>query len=256
MSFKGKRLWWPLKVGSKVVEALIDTGAATSVLPRKLVRGETIVDEWNVITPLGSRMEPIVAPVGIELNGLDLTGSKFVASKSRFPIIGNNILLANGGVLLGRKGLRLGSDFALPQASATKEATITFGGSGASLSVERIAVSLLIDGTEQEAFIDTGRRTTLAATASAPLPAGSPAKGFEVRLNAFGQFKPTTYLKRKASIVIGEREIELPYRQFVSDKAAPEPFVVGGGILESFDLHVSLQDKVVSFFDSGNAFID
>ena len=201
-------------------------------------------------------MEPIVAPAGVELNGQKLDGTKFVASKTRFPIIGNNILFAHGGLLLGRDGIKFGPrvDNARPLASVN--AIVTYGESDLSHSVERVAVSLLIDGVPQKAFIDTGLRTVMAATASAPLPSGSAAKGFDLKFNALGQFKPATYYKRRAKIMIGEKEMEFPYRQFSSDRFGTEPFVIGGGILEFFDLHIDAHSKVVSFFESGEAFRD
>lgn len=243
-----------MQLGTHEIDALIDTGATASLVPKKFVVGEAIVDEWLIVSPLGSRTEPVVKPSVVFVNGVSVIKPKIAAARTRFPIIGTDILFAAERLTLGMAGMRFGSKPDIERAIATVACSAETVRRSGNTAISRVTATLEIDGHEHQVFIDTGRKATLAATAAAPLPSKSSRRSFDIRFNTLGQFRPSRLYRREAVIAVGQREFIISYEHYPKDRSCAEPFILGGGILEMFDLYIAPKDGIMCFFEPGDAF--
>ncbi|MBH5322817.1 hypothetical protein [Aurantiacibacter sediminis] len=241
----------PLKWRDTATLALVDTGASVSVFPRKMVVGETIIEHAKVATRFGMRREPL-----IELDGVDVDGRRFdcvraLAVKRRTSLVGLQLLMAHDTFWLGREGIGFACEAPQGDVLTTAEVRLLRDDPAFEQRVTGLSLLLELDGRMRECFFDTGRTTLLAASAFLESTEQQGSRGFDLHYNGLGEFGLARYHRRSARIRLGSWSTDIKYRHHHADKTFRQPFVLGGGILKHFDVHVAIPKLQATFYPSG-----
>jgi hypothetical protein len=166
----------------------------------------------------------------------------------KFPLIGSDFLFSSGAVRLSASGLEFNPSYEPANADHCAGLTLDFSGNTLESPVKSVRITLVIDGREQSAFLDTGRRETLAGTAAAPAPGRRSLPKFDVRFNSLGEWKFAPYRSRTATLAIGRSDLTVGYQHFTTDESVAAPFVLGAGILKHYSLVIDPAKGRACFF--------
>ncbi|MEW4448182.1 hypothetical protein [Qipengyuania sp. JC766] len=249
--YKVNRLWVPFRYANYESLALVDSGASVSVVPRRIAAGQPILENANVQTRLATRKEPVVALGPVEVAGSSFEKARFLAMRGRTCLLGLDLLLSRGSLSLGSWGVRFGGTAPAGKALGTVEIDTVHADAAYRSRITGLSLKVEIDGEQQACFLDTGRTSTLAATAALPVPSGSARKGLDIEFNGFGEFGLRRFHRRIAHVRIGTLERNIRFRHLHADKTASQPYVIGGGILKECDILLSPDDRIATFFPAG-----
>jgi hypothetical protein len=250
--FQRNCLWANLQIGSNSALAIIDTGTSTSVAPRKWMIGKTIARYANVATPFSTKEWPVVKDHAIVAGVKSLNEVEFLVSKTRFPIIGNNIIFCEDDVSISTSGVNFGITRSHHAPLATIPLVFSYLKGSAQSGIKSVFFILTIGGTEQKVFFDTGRANLLTATSKFIPQNPIRKKKINIRFNPFGEWGLSYYTQSIAKLRLGSEEFEFQFRHETNDHSVDAPFVIGSSILNHFDIAMSAGEKQARFFPKGS----
>lgn len=237
---------WALTNNNQTL-ALIDSGTAMSVFPNNWPSLAEVEGRENVLTTFGQRQLD-VRKLKMTRIGNEYFEGKVLAGEVSYPIIGNDFIFRANNVLFTRDGLEFDVDYRQGDAIACVGAIVGYQGNTISTPVGSIRLVLNINNTEQIVYFDTGRASTLEASALAPRPIKNLFPRVDIRFNSLGEWSLVPYFSRKALISIGGQKEIIPYRHYYIDRTEDTPFVMGAGILRNFSILIEPRKGRACFF--------
>lgn len=214
--------------------------------------GKTIIRHQNVATPFSTKKFPLVKSDDVIAGSKSLNEVNFLALKTRFPIIGNNIIFCEESVSLSANGVSFDVMRPAQAPLATIPLVHTYRNGTIQSGIKSIFFILTIEGTEQKVFFDTGRADLLTATAQFIPKEPMSKRKINIRFNAFGEWGLSHYTQSRAKIRLGSEEFEYQFRHEVNDRSVEAPFIIGSSIFNYFDIAISVGEKQALFFPKGS----
>ncbi|MFL6772353.1 MAG: hypothetical protein ACJ8ET_00705, partial [Sphingomicrobium sp.] len=228
------RLWARVTDGERHRLGLIDTGASISVFSVNWAKGKPQLASQTMASAFGTRLAPAFkpGPMRIADHGFDFRSG--LVGETSYPIIGSDFLFSFDRIRISKNGLEPNATYDMGEAIYCSPLTLNFAGNNADSPIKSVFFELIVDGVRQKAFLDTGRQGALAATALAPIGNAKHRTRLDIRFNSIREWKLAPYYSRNAALTLGTATVHLPYQHFYNDRTVTAPFVVGGGILETY----------------------
>jgi hypothetical protein len=214
--------------------------------------GKTIIRQQNVATPFSTKKFPLVKSDDVIVGSKTLNEVNFLAIRTRYPIIGNNILLYEESVSLSTTGVRFGVTRPAQVPLATVPLIFSYMNGSVQSGIQAIFFILTIEGIEQKVFFDTGRTDLLTATSQFIPRDPIRRRKIDIRFNAMGEWGLSHYTHYETKLHLGSEYIEHKFRHVVNDRSVNAPFIMGSSILNHFDITISVGDKQALFFRKGS----
>lgn len=214
--------------------------------------GKTIARYANVATPFSTKEWPVVKDQAIIAGVKSLNEVEFLVSKTRFPIIGNNIIFCEDDVSISKSGVNFGITRSRHAPLATVPLVFSYRNGSAQSGIKSVFFILNIGGTEQKVFFDTGRANLLTATSKFIPQNPIRKKKIDIRFNPFGEWGLSTYTQSIAKLRLGSEDFEFQFRHEANDHSVDAPFVIGSSIFNHFDIAMFAGEKQARFFPQGS----
>lgn len=214
--------------------------------------GKTIARYQKVATAFKESEWPVVKVALGQAGHRRIRNLEFLVSKTRFPIVGNNIIFEQDYVALSTEGIHYGLFNSEASPLATFPLITSFRNGSPSSGVKSLFFVLNIDGRDQRVFFDTGRAELLTGTAKLARSKPRGMRRFDFRFNTVGHWGLSTYSKAKATLQIGSQDFEYEYCHLLNEKSVDAPFIMGASILDQFDIAMSISERRATFFPKGS----
>ena len=214
--------------------------------------GKKIVRYQNVATPFSTKKFPLVKCDDVIVGPKIVSEVNFLAMKTRYPVIGNNILLCEETVSLSTTGVRFGVTPPAQVPLATVPLIFSYMNGSVQSGIQAIFFILTIEGIEQKVFFDTGRTDLLTATSQFIPREPIRRRKIDIRFNPMGEWGLSHYTHYETKLHFGSEYIEHKFRHVVNDRSVDAPFIIGSSILNHFDIAMSVGNRQALFFRKGS----